>query len=160
MNVARCIAMYSDVFRFVLEMNDIFARRAAKSDIFFAAMRAHPVLRQATDLTHERLDFHFIREEFMRVNGFRQMPLLMHEAAQATGKFSHWNALLSSTTWVESKRAFTVRNQSPLTQRYCAMGRLAASMPATRTAASAQNLFLEHMDRVEGISSFEGSESI
>lgn len=141
-------------------MNDIYAKRLARCEMFFQAMRALPVLHQATAVTREPLNWAFLREEFMRVNGYRQMPLLMTHVSRQTHQHSHWNHLISNTSWAESARAYAVRSQTPLTQRYAAVGRLEAALPPTRVAVAAQNIFLEHMSRVEGICSFESNENL
>lgn len=122
-------------------------------------MRAFPVLHAATKVTKEPLTWAFLREEFMRVNGYRQMPLLLPKTSQQIHQYSHWNNLIGTTAWAESGRAYAVRAQTSLTQRYSAVARLEAALPSTRVAAAAQNIFLEHMSRVEGISSCETHEA-
>lgn len=140
-------------------MNDIYAKRLARCETFLQTMRALPVVREAVALTHEPLSWALLREEFMRVNGCRQMPLLLYHTSGQIHQRSHWNNLIGTTNWAESARAFAVRAQTPLTQRFASIGRLDTPVPPTRVASSAQNIFLEHMSRSEGISTFdEGSQ--
>lgn len=91
----------------------------------------------------------------MRINGRRAMPQLIPAAAQETRQQTHFSLLADHCSWAESSRAYAVQNQTPLTQRIAAMGRMEASINQTQSAATCQSLFNEHIARVEGISAFE-----
>ncbi|EPY35084.1 hypothetical protein STCU_01258 [Strigomonas culicis] len=123
--------------------------------MFHQLMRNHGTLWAATQVTHEKLDNQFIKEEFMRVNGRRAMPLLLGAAASENLSETHLNHLTEHCAWAESARAFCVQQQTPMTQHVAAMGRMAETVNQAKTATSAQTLFNEHMARIEGITTFE-----
>ncbi|RNF23809.1 uncharacterized protein Tco025E_02710 [Trypanosoma conorhini] len=136
-------------------MNDIYARRLAQGMMFHQLMRCHGTLWAATQVTKEKLDYNFIREEFMRSNGRRTMPLLIGAAAEENLHELHLTHLTEHCAWGESARASAVHRQTPLSQHIGAMGRMSETIHQTKTAATMQNLFNEHLSRIEGISSFE-----
>jgi hypothetical protein len=88
-------------------MNDIYARRAAKTMMFQQAYRSIPTLWNATRVTKEKLDGAFVAEEFMRVNGQRTMPLLIGDVSTQTQHNSHWVHLNDTAAWAECGRAFS-----------------------------------------------------
>lgn len=102
-------------------------------------------------MTKEKLDVKMVKEELMRVNGQRSMPLLIGEAAAFDCHTSHLNQLTDNCSWAESSRAMTVRHQSPFTQKAASIGRMHTNIPATRTSATAQTAFGEHMARLDGL---------
>lgn len=136
-------------------MNDILAFRLSQPMMFHQLMRIHGVLWNATQVTKEKLDSHFVFEEFMRTNGRRAMPLLVPAAAEQSGRHTHLSAIMDHGAWAESARAYAVQNQTPLTQRFAAMGRMEETINQSRTATTCQNVFNEHLARVEGIAGFE-----
>lgn len=136
-------------------MNDIYAKRLAQTSMFHQIMRSHGTLWAATQVTKEKLDLPFVKEEFMRVNGRRAMPLLVGAAADENLNESHLAKLTDHCGWTESARAFAVQRQTPLTQHIAAMGRMTETINQAKTASTTQSLFNEHMARVDGISSFE-----
>ena len=136
-------------------MNDIYARRAAKTMMFQQAQRALPTLWAATKVTKEKLDGNFVAEEFMRINGQRTGPLLIGAVAQQTQHNAHWVHLHDTGAWAESHRAYAVRHHTPMTQRFADIARLHDSTGNVRVQATPQSLMLEHVARVEGIATFE-----
>ncbi|CCW62796.1 unnamed protein product [Phytomonas sp. EM1] len=136
-------------------MNEIYARRRAQTMMFHQLMRSHGTLWAATQITKEPLDLAFVKEEFMRVNGRRRMPLLIGAAADERMGETHLAHLTEHAAWAESFRAFTVQRQSPLTQHIAAMGRMSETIPHTRSVTTSQSLFNEHMAHIDGISTFE-----
>ncbi|CBH18525.1 hypothetical protein, conserved [Trypanosoma brucei gambiense DAL972] len=136
-------------------MNDIYARRLAQATMFHQLMRCHGTLWAATQVTKEQMDYNFIREEFMRVNGRRAMPLLLGAAANENLHQSHLSHLSEHCAWGESARALAVQRQTPLSQRVAALGRMAETIHQVKTASTVQNLFNEQISCMEGISSFE-----
>ncbi|EAN80412.1 uncharacterized protein TEOVI_000860100 [Trypanosoma equiperdum] len=136
-------------------MNDIYARRLAQATMFHQLMRCHGTLWAATQVTKEQMDYNFIREEFMRVNGRRAMPLLLGAAANENLHQLHLSHLSEHCAWGESARALAVQRQTPLSQRVAALGRMAETIHQVKTASTVQNLFNEQISCMEGISSFE-----
>ena len=136
-------------------MNEIYARRRAQMLMFNQLTRMHGTLWDATRVTKEKLDGAFVREELMRVNGRRTMPLLIPATAEQNVHQTHWNQLCDNGAWTDSMRAYSVQNQTPLTQRVAAMGRMAETITQSRTGSTVQVLFNEHIARMEGISGFE-----
>ena len=136
-------------------MNDIFARRASQTMMMFQAQRMLPTLWQATQVTKERLDEQFVKEEFMRVNGHHQQHLLVDGATDPDLHFQHWRRLHSTLAWAESFRAYEVGHKSPLTQRFADVGLMKNSIPNVRRTATAQKIFEEHVARTEGTFSYE-----
>ncbi len=136
-------------------MNDIYARRRAQMVMFNQLQRIHGTLWDATRVTKEKLDYEFVREEMMRVNGRRAMPLLIPAAAEQNIQQTHWNSLCDNGAWSDSMRAFTVQNQTQITMRAAAMGRMAETINQSRVGSTVQVMFNEHISRVEGISGFE-----
>eukprot|EP00744_Colponema_vietnamica_P020131 GILI01028574.1.p1 GENE.GILI01028574.1~~GILI01028574.1.p1 ORF type:complete len:156 (-),score=16.88 GILI01028574.1:31-462(-) len=136
-------------------MNELFARRYAQSMSFHQLQRSLPLMWAATRLTKEKLDVHFVKEEIMRVNGQRTMPLLIGEAASFDCHASHLNQLTDNCSWAESSKAMTVRHQSPFTQRIAAVGRMNTTIATARTAATAQNAFGEQIARIDGLMKHE-----
>lgn len=136
-------------------MNDLIAYRLAQPSMFHQLMRMHGVMWNATQVTKEKLDTQFIFEEFMRINGRRAMPLLVPAAAAASRRETHFSNLVDHCAWAESARAYCVQHQTPLTQRAAAMGRMEETIAQTRSAATCQGIFNEHIARIEGISGFE-----
>ncbi|EAN85804.1 hypothetical protein C3747_55g196c [Trypanosoma cruzi] len=136
-------------------MNDICARRFAQGMMFHQLMRCHGTLWAATQVTKEKLDYNFIREEFMRVNGRRTMPLLIGAAADENLHGMHLTHLTEHCAWGESARASAVHRQTPLSQHIGAMGRMSETIQQTKNSATMQNLFNEHLSHIEGISTFE-----
>jgi hypothetical protein len=132
-------------------MNDIYARRLAQSAIFQSTSRALPSIYRATKITGEKLSGALIREEFMRINGHRSMPLLIPDCAAVRQQNSHWVSLHDSCAWAVSGRAFCVRNQTQFSQHAAAIGRLEVSVPHVRQAATMQIMTLEHVARSDGI---------
>lgn len=123
--------------------------------MFQQLLRTHSTLWAATKVTKEKLDYKFVEEEFMRVNGKRAMPLLIGAAASQDLHLTHFNQLSDNFSWTESHRAYAVRHQTPLTQRAAAMGRMAETINMARNASTAQLLFSEHIARSEGITGHE-----
>ncbi|KAG5495448.1 hypothetical protein GH5_03109 [Leishmania sp. Ghana 2012 LV757] len=136
-------------------MNDIYAKRLAQTTMFHQLMRTHGTLWAATQVTKEKLDLAFVKEEMMRVNGRRAMPLLIGAAAKENLNDTHLVHLSEHCAWSESARAFAVQRQTPLTQHIASMGRMAETITQAKTTATSQLLFNEHMARVDGISEFE-----
>ncbi|KAK7199751.1 hypothetical protein NESM_000021200 [Novymonas esmeraldas] len=136
-------------------MNEIYAKRLAQTSSFHQLMRSHGTLWAATQVTKEPLDVAFVKEEMMRVNGRRAMPLLVGAAAAQSLHDTHLAHLTEHCSWTESARAFAVQHQTPLTQHIAAMGRMAETITQSRTACTSQLLFNEHMARIDGISEFE-----
>nr|CCC95976.1 hypothetical protein, unlikely [Trypanosoma congolense IL3000] len=136
-------------------MNDIYARRLAQAMMFHQLMRCHGTLWAATQVTKEKLDYNFIREEFMRINGHRAMPLLLGAAARENLHQLHLTHLSEHCAWGESTRAFIVRKQTPLSQHIAAMGRMSETINQVRTASTVQNLFNEQISCMDGTASFE-----
>ena len=136
-------------------MNEIYAKRLAQTSMFHQIMRSHGTLWAATQVTKEKLDLAFVKEEFMRVNGRRTMPLLVAAAASENLNESHLAHLTDHCGWTESARAYAVQHQTPLTQHIAAMGRMAETINQAKTASTMQSLFNEHMARIDGISFFE-----
>lgn len=132
-------------------MNELFARRYAQSMSFHQLHRSLPLMWAATKLTKEKLDVNFVKEEIMRVNGQRTMPLLIGEAAAIDCHASHLNQLTDNCSWAESQKAMTVRHQTPFTRRIASVGRMSSNIATTRTAVTAQNAFGEHMARLDGL---------
>jgi hypothetical protein len=141
-------------------MNEIYAKRLARGMMFQQLMRTHGTLWAATQVTKEPLDYKFVEEEFMRVNGKRAMPLLLGAAASQNLHNSHWNHLSDNFAWTESARAFAVRYQTPLTQRAASLGRMSETIQQARTASTCQLLVNEHIARIEGITGFEEEATI
>eukprot|EP00758_Cryptobia_borreli_P004495 Tbor_TRINITY_DN4412_c0_g1::TRINITY_DN4412_c0_g1_i1::g.7916::m.7916 len=135
-------------------MNDIFARRAAQRMMFCQIQRSLPILWDATRVTKEKLDVKLVQEEMMRVNGHRTMPLLLGDAAAFDTHHNHLDQLEDTCSWAESGRAFTVRYQSPYTQRVAAMGRMKDTIATTRQV-TCQSDFIEHLSRTEGLMKFD-----
>jgi hypothetical protein len=131
-------------------MNDIYARRASQTMMLMQTQRMLPTLWQATQITKEKLDARFVKEEFMRVNGHRQLHLLLGDVAMQQHQHTHWHKLHSTNAWAESHRAYSVTNHSPVTQRFADIGRLHDSIPNVRVATTAQAVVLEHIARTEG----------
>lgn len=123
--------------------------------MFHQAMRIHGVLWNATQVTKEKFDANFMFEEFMRTNGRRALPLLIPAAVEQSRRRTHLGDLTDHGAWAECARAYTVQNQTPLTQRFAAMGRMEETINQCRTAATCQSVFNEHIARVEGVSGFE-----
>lgn len=136
-------------------MNEIYARRIAQSTMFNQLMRSHGTLWAATQVTKEPLDVSFVKEEFMRVNGRRATPPLIGGAADENLNNAHFTHLTEHCAWGESARAYAVQNQTPMTQHVAAMGRMAETINQSKTAATSQSLFNEHVARCDGISAFE-----
>ncbi|KAG8348485.1 hypothetical protein TRVL_00695 [Trypanosoma vivax] len=136
-------------------MNDIYARRFAQGMMFHQLMRCHGTLWAATQVTKEKLDFNFLREELMRINGRRSMPLLIGAAADEDLHALHLTHLTEHCAWGESARALAVHAQTPLSQHAAAMGRMAETISQAKMASTAQSLFHEQLDQMDGISSFE-----
>ncbi|KPA84685.1 hypothetical protein ABB37_01193 [Leptomonas pyrrhocoris] len=136
-------------------MNEIYAKRLAQTSMFHQIMRSHGTLWAATRVTKEKLDLAFVKEEFMRVNGRRTMPLLVGAAAEENLNESHLAHLTDHCAWTESARAFAVQRQTPLTEHIASMGRMAETINQAKTASTTQSLFNEHMARIDGINSFE-----
>ena len=136
-------------------MNEIFGQRLSRTMMFHQLMRTHGTLWAATQVTKEKLDYKFIEEEFMRVNGRRTMPLLVRSASKQNLHETHLAHLSDNYSWCESKRAYIVRNQTPITQRVAAMGRMADTIQNTKTNCASQLVVSEHLSRIEGISAFE-----
>ena len=136
-------------------MNEIYARRRAQMLMFNQLTRIHGTLWDATRITKEKLDFNFVREEMMRVNGRRAMPLLIAAAAEQNIHQTQWSTLCDNGAWTDSMRAFAVQNQTPLTQRTAAMGRMSETIGQSRIGSSVQVMFNEHVARTEGISGFD-----
>jgi hypothetical protein len=123
--------------------------------MFQQLMRTHGTLWAATRVTKEKLDVKFVTEEFMRTNGRRAMPLLNGAAAAHNLHHTHLAQLSDHMSWTESARAYAVRSQTPFTQRVASMGRMHETLPQVRASCTAQSLFLEHMSRIDGITTFE-----
>lgn len=123
--------------------------------MFCQAQRSLPLLWDATRITKEKLDGAFLREELMRVNGQRSMPLLVGAAAQFDCHLTHLNELQDACAWSESARACGVRYQTPVTQHVAAMGRMSDTISAARIAVTCQASFLETVARQEGITKFD-----
>lgn len=136
-------------------MNEIYARRFAQTSMFHQLMRVHGTLWAATKVTKEPLNYDFVKEEFMRVNGRRAMPLLLGAAAGENLNDSHLAHLTEHCAWAESSRAYAVQHQTPVTQHVASMGRMRETITQTRTSVTGQTLFNEHISRVDGISGFE-----
>jgi hypothetical protein len=119
------------------------------------AQRMLPVLYQATRVTGEKLDGRFVREEFMRTNGHRQLHLLVPEIASQTHQNTHWHRLHSTYAWAESHRAYSAKYHTPLTQRFGDIGRMQDTIPNVKIVASAQQLVIEHTARQEGTFMFD-----
>eukprot|EP00796_Vickermania_ingenoplastis_P013283 gene13283-9124_t len=136
-------------------MNDIIAYRMSQPMMFHQLMRIHGVLWNATSVTKEKLDTPFIYEELMRTNGKRTMPLLIPAATEEARRATHLADLADHCAWAESSRAYAVQYQTPLTQRIASMGCMQETASQTRNSATCQNLFNEHIARVEGICGFE-----
>lgn len=136
-------------------MNDIYARRAAQSGMLQNLYRTHATLWQATRVTKEKLDYAFVKEEFMRVNGHRTMPLLVAASAQSKMQNCHFNQLTDACAWADSARAFSVRNQTPLTKHIAAMGRMEITLPQMKLQTTAQSLFSEYNAICDGVASFD-----
>ncbi|KAG5496205.1 hypothetical protein JKF63_02506 [Porcisia hertigi] len=136
-------------------MNDIYARRLAQTSLFHQVMRIHGTLWAATQVTKEQLDLAFVKEEMMRINGRRAMPLLVGAAAKENLNDTHLTHLTEHCAWAESARAYAVQQQTPLTQHIASMGRMSETITQAKTASSGQLLFNEHMARIDGISEFE-----
>lgn len=136
-------------------MNDIYGKRFARTMMFQQLLRSHGTLWAATQVTKEPLNYKFVEEEFMRVNGKRAMPLLIGAAAQQDLHHSHWNHLNDNFSWTESSRAYAVRHQTPLTQHAAAMGRMSETIQQARSATTCQLIVNEHLARIDGISGYE-----
>ncbi|GET91478.1 hypothetical protein, conserved [Leishmania tarentolae] len=136
-------------------MNDIYAKRFAQTSMFHQLMRSHGTLWAATQVTKEKLNLAFVKEEMMRVNGRRAMPLLVGAAANENLNDTHLAHLTEHCAWTESARSFAVQRQTPLTQHIASMGRMAETITQAKTASSSQLLLNEHLARIEGISEFE-----
>ncbi|CAC9524631.1 conserved hypothetical protein [Leishmania infantum JPCM5] len=136
-------------------MNDIYAKRLAQTAMFHQLMRSHGTLWAATQVTKEKLDLAFVKEEMMRVNGRRAMPLLVGAAANENLNDTHLAHLTEHCAWAESARAFAVQRQTPLTQHIASMGRMAETITQAKTASTSQLLLNEHLARIDGISEFE-----
>ncbi|KAH9578788.1 hypothetical protein LSM04_004654 [Trypanosoma melophagium] len=136
-------------------MNEIYARRIAQGTMFHQLMRCHGTLWAATQVTKEKLNYNFIREEFMRVNGRRTMPLLIGAAADENLHQLHLTHLTEHCAWSESARACAVHEQTPLSKHIAAMGRMAETIPQAKTACTVQNLLQEQLAHIDGISTFE-----
>ena len=102
------------------------------------------------NVTKEKLDAQFVKEEFMRVNGHQQQHLLIGPVADQRHHMTHWHALHDTCAWADSHRSQSVRTHTPLTQRYAAVGRLANSIPNTKISSTNQLLVLEQIARQEG----------
>lgn len=136
-------------------MNEIYGKRLAQSFMFHQLMRSHGTLWAATQITKEPFDTNFVKEEFMRVNGRRAMPLLIGASAEENLNDSHLAHLTDTFAWTESARAYGVQRQTPLTQHVAAMGRMAETINQSRSAATCQSLLNEHIARTDGLSSFD-----
>lgn len=123
--------------------------------MFQQLQRMHGTLWAATQVTKEPLNYKFVEEEFMRVNGKRAMPLLIGAAADQNLHHSHWNHLADNWAWTESSRAYAVRNQTQFTQHVAAMGRMAETIQQARSSTTCQLMVTEHLARIDGISAFE-----
>lgn len=136
-------------------MNDIYARKLSQTTLFQQLYRTHGSMWQATRATKEKLDYKFVSEEMMRVNGQRTMPLLIGGSADYNIHNAHWNEFMDGGAWKESMRAYMVKNQSTITRKAAAMGRMAETTPNTKTGIITQTSFMEHVGRVEGTNSCE-----
>jgi hypothetical protein len=136
-------------------MNYIFCKRYARTVMFQQLLRMHGTLWAATQVTKEPLNYQFVEEEFMRVNGKRAMPLLIGASADQNLHQTHWSHLADNFAWTESSRAYAVRNQTQFTQHTAAMGRMAETIQQARTATTCQLIVTEHLSRIDGISGFE-----
>ncbi|CAD2216292.1 hypothetical protein AGDE_00352 [Angomonas deanei] len=136
-------------------MNEIYARRLAQTNMFHQLMRSHGTLWAATQVTKEPLDYQFVKEEFMRTNGKRTMPLLIGASADENMSESHFSHLTDNYAWTESSRAYAVQRQTPLTQHVASMGRMAETLVQSKTSSTSQTLFNEHIARIEGITLHE-----
>ncbi|KEG15370.1 hypothetical protein DQ04_00091040 [Trypanosoma grayi] len=123
--------------------------------MFHQLMRSHGTLWAATQVTKEKLDYNFIREEIMRSNGRRSMPLLVGAAAEENLHQLHLTHLTEHCAWGESARACAVHRQTPLSQHIAAMGRMAETIHQAKTGATVQSLVNEQLAHIDGISSFE-----
>lgn len=141
-------------------MNDIYGKRLARTMMFQQLLRTHGTLWAATQVTKEPLNYKFVEEELMRVNGKRAMPLLIGASAQQDLHNTHWNHLSDNFSWTESARAYAVRHQTPFTQHVAAVGRMAENINHARSASTCQLLVNEHMARIEGIAGFEEEPSL
>jgi hypothetical protein len=136
-------------------MNEIYARRASQSMMMLQAQRMLPTLWQATQLTHEKLDATFVKEEFMRVNGHQQLHQLVPGMAMQVHQHSHWHRLHSTNAWAESQRAYAVGAKTALATRFADAGLMRESLANVRVAATAQNIVLEQIAREEGAFLYE-----
>jgi len=136
-------------------MNDIYARRVAQTTMLQHLYKIHGTLWAATQITREPLNGAFVKEEFMRINGSRQMPLLIPESCENNLPMSHWNHLAEHHAWAESARANAVRSQTPLTQHIASMGKMQSTVNTLRAAGSMQAMVNEHIARIEGTAAFE-----
>lgn len=148
-------AQRSSHWKAALIMNEIYAKRLAQTSMFHQLMRTHGTLWAATQVTKEKMDVAFVKEEFMRVNGRRAMPLLIGAAADENLNETHLAHLTDHCAWTESARAYAVQHQTPLTQHVASMGRMAETINQVKTASTTQSLFNEYMARIDGISYFE-----
>jgi hypothetical protein len=123
--------------------------------MFCQVQRSLPLMWDATQVTKEKLDRHFVQEELMRVNGQRSMPLLVGAAAQFDCHKTHLNELQDACAWSESARAFGVRFQTPVTQHVAAMGRMSETISSARIGVTCQSSFLEVVAKQEGIAKFD-----
>ena len=121
----------------------------------YSLMRGHGVMWATTNITTEPLDYKFVSEEFMRVNGNRRMSMLIPEVIDDNFRDSVWNQLIAHDSIFISERADSVQNHTSLTRKFSNMGRLSSSFPHTKSLATAQNIFLENMSKNEGIFEFD-----
>lgn len=136
-------------------MNDIYARRASQALMFHQAQRCIPTLYAATRVTKEPLNGAFVREEFMRINGHHQLPVLIPEVAAQTHHTTHWHHLHSTCAWADSHRAYAVGHQTPMSQRFGDIGLMTEQIAPVRGNTTPQAVVQEHVARVEGTAVYD-----
>ncbi len=136
--------------------NEFYARRTSQNLIFQNIYRAHGPIWRATQVTREKLDGKFMREEFMRVNGQRAMPQLVGASYLISPLINNfaWNHLMASQAPAISMKAECVQKQTQLTRQLAKVGLIQEPTAQVRADSTVQAMLLESWSRCEGVLNF------
>ncbi len=137
----------------IIMFNDFYARRTSQLLLFQNIYRAHGPMYRATQLTREALNGRLMREEFMRINGQRAMPLLVGASTIIAPELSNfaWDHLMGTQAPSTSFRAQVVQRQSPLSRHVAKVGLLRENTSVVRTETSMQVMLLDQVAWSEGV---------
>ena len=136
--------------------NEFYARRTSQALLFQNIYRCHGPLWRATQVTREKLDGKFVREEFMRINGMRAMPQLVGASSLISPIINNfaWNHLLQTQAPAISTKAECVQKQTQLTRQLAKVGLMSDPVSQVRADSTIQAMMLESLSRTEGVLNF------